>query len=184
MDTSQIEKTLQGISNFAGVFASDMLPTEFSKPSTFVVNLDPHNLPGSHWIAVTINSNSIAWYFDSYGLPPFIKSLKNFISCHSYHFTFNQHQLQSLYSDICGQYVCLYTLYICTRGYTMKEFVALFNSTDPDRQAREMFHKHFPFWRCSKGQRCLPGIKVSTCHIFSSLFMQDGRRSCRGLHSP
>lgn len=165
MNTSQIEQTLRGIPTFAGVFPSDMLPKEFNKPSTFIINLDPHFLAGSHWIAVTIKPNSFAWYFDSYGLPPFIKSLKDFLTFHSYHCTFNPHQLQDLSSDICGQYVCLYTLYVCTRGYTMAEFVALFNSTNPDGQCREMFQKEFPLWRCGSGQGCLPGIKVSTVHV-------------------
>lgn len=37
---------------FGGVYASDRLPKFKRKFSTFIANLDPHTLPGSHWVAI------------------------------------------------------------------------------------------------------------------------------------
>jgi hypothetical protein len=120
-----------------------MLPSEFTRPATFVCKLDAHNRPGSHWIAIKFRDKYSPWYFDSYGLPPTVKSLDDFLGHNTAHFTYNQHQLQNIASDICGQYVCLYTAYICAKHYNMKSFVATFNSTDADSQALRMFRHEF-----------------------------------------
>jgi hypothetical protein len=107
IDTVQIQNVLQHVPHFNGVFPSDMLPSEFTRPATFVCNLDAHNRPGSHWIAITFRDKYSAWYFDTYGLPPIVKSLDDFLRHNTAHFTYNHHhQLQNIASDICGQYVC------------------------------------------------------------------------------
>jgi hypothetical protein len=106
MDTVQIQNVLQHVPHFYGVFPSDMLPSEFTRPATFIFNLDPHNKPGSHWIAVTFRDKYSAWYFDSYGLPPLVKSSETLLRQNTAHFTYNRHQLQNITSDVCGQYVC------------------------------------------------------------------------------
>ena len=56
---------------FIGVFAADRLPDidEIKVPATCVVNYDPANMPGSHWVAASIQPSSVSW-FDSYGLAP------------------------------------------------------------------------------------------------------------------
>jgi hypothetical protein len=168
MNTLQIQHVLQNVPYFAGVFPSDMLPSKFNRPATFVVNLDPHNTPGSHWVAITFRDKYSAWYFDSYDLPPIVESLETCIRGNTVHFTYNQRQLQNISSNICGQYVCLYTAYICAKSYNMKGFAALFDSTDADSQAVRMYRQEFGDMLargCRHGQTCLRGIKVITLPI-------------------
>ena len=58
-------------STFLGVFPADRLPPpdEVEAPAACVVNYDPANMPGSHWVAVSVQPSSVSW-FDSYGLGP------------------------------------------------------------------------------------------------------------------
>jgi len=49
----------------------------------------------------------------------------------------NKRTLQSLTSDVCGKYCCLFALYM-DWGYTPKQFVALFGDA-ADRQVEETF---------------------------------------------
>ena len=58
-------------SRFLGVFPMDRLlpPGEVVPPAVCVVNYDPAKMPGSHWVAVSVQPSSVSW-FDSYGLGP------------------------------------------------------------------------------------------------------------------
>ena len=53
----------------------------------------------------------------------------------------NKRTLQSLTSDVCGKYCCLFALYM-DRGYIPQEFVALFGDA-ADRQVEKMFTAEF-----------------------------------------
>jgi hypothetical protein len=37
---------------YCGIYPSDLLPENPVKPCCFVVNTDPSNLPGKHWIVI------------------------------------------------------------------------------------------------------------------------------------
>ena len=52
---------------FRGVYPIDLLPKR--QQGVYVINLDKHDEPGSHWVAV-YDDGKIGEYFDSYGLPP------------------------------------------------------------------------------------------------------------------
>ena len=58
--------------SFAGVYryACDQLSSiEIRKyPKSFVVNTDPMELPGTHWIAIYFNEQMKGEFFDSYGM--------------------------------------------------------------------------------------------------------------------
>ena len=73
LSTTDISHKLQGLSNFAGVFPVDNLPSSAARfqKINFVVNTDSGNLPGTHWIAVWYNGdNSASEIFDSFALTP------------------------------------------------------------------------------------------------------------------
>ena len=53
-------KSLFG-SKFIGVFPKDRIPP---KEGYMIVNLDTHDMPGSHWIALADD-----WVYDSFGRP-------------------------------------------------------------------------------------------------------------------
>lgn len=70
MNTQQLhriltqDKTTRG--TFDGVFAEDRLPSCIRRPSSYVVNFDKANQPGSHWIAIYFDGCGNCEYFDSY----------------------------------------------------------------------------------------------------------------------
>ena len=56
---------------FGGVYASDKLPVQVAKyPKAYVVNVDPSDRPGSHWVAFFSSSSEKAEFFYSHGQNP------------------------------------------------------------------------------------------------------------------
>jgi len=141
MDTLQILCTLYNVNSFLDVYASDLLPRSIRKTCTAIVNADPHTEGGSHWLVVQIDlKSSYAYYFESYGIVPFVPDILAFVKRNCTTWDRNKRQLQSLTSDVYGKYCCLFALYM-DRGYTPPKFVALFG-TPADRQV-EMFTAEF-----------------------------------------
>ncbi|MCP4349424.1 MAG: hypothetical protein GY795_28420 [Desulfobacterales bacterium] len=91
-----------------GVFPSDKLPKTCKKHSGFIANTDPSHKPGVHWVAIFVNSDGIAEYFDSYGLKPFVPSISKFLEQYKERF-YNKKPIQGSLSSVCGHY-CLYFL--------------------------------------------------------------------------
>ena len=92
---------------FARVFDADEVPEIIDTfPCGFVANTDPSTEPGTHWIAFYFPSREKGEFFDSYGNPPEHYGFK-FYKIE----TCNKHKLQSLWSNVCGQY-CIFYLYI------------------------------------------------------------------------
>jgi hypothetical protein len=131
MDTSEINYHLKLLSQFdcfIGAFARDQLPEIHSTPCGLILNTDPINKPGEHWVAIYINKSGFGEYFDSYGFPPLHKDIIIFLNkfcpkgwCH------NTFMLQSINSLTCGLY-CIF--YIKTRclGYSYCHFIRLFTN--------------------------------------------------------
>ena len=111
-------------STFLGVYAADRLPDSgiisTAVPCSFIVNYDPHDLPGSHWCAVIATPTGVSW-FDSYGLPPDASDLilghyTNFrrwltrvcAVLQLDHYTYNTADLQSLGETTCGLWAAFY----------------------------------------------------------------------------
>jgi len=142
MGTLQILCTLRNVKSFLDVYASDLLPRSITKTCTVIVNAYPHTKRGSHWLAVHFPpKSSYAYYFDSYGIVPFVPEIVDFVRRNSTTWDRNKRQQQILTSDVCGKYCCLFALYM-ERGYTPQQFVALFG-TPANRQVEEMFTAEF-----------------------------------------
>ena len=141
MDTVHILRTLRNVNSFLDVYASDLLPRSITKTCTAIFNADPHTEGGSHWLAVHFNpKSSYAYYFDSYGIVPFVPDILFFVTRNCTTWDHNKRTLQSLTTDVCGKYCCLFDLYI-DRGYTPQQFVALFS--DAAVRQVEMFTTEF-----------------------------------------
>ena len=156
MDTFQIQCTLQNVKSFLGVFPSDLLPPKsISRSGTVIINADPHTERGSHWLAIHLEPrSSSAYYFDSYGLFPFVPAIRSFLRRNCTVCDYNVTRLQGLISTVCGHYCCLFALYT-DRGYTPKQFVALFNADMADRQVEEIFLSEFGSLRAvPRGGQC------------------------------
>lgn len=95
---------------FKGVFASNQLPEVFSLPAVFIINLSPSTQPGTHWVAMRIDSLGVAYYFDSFGIPPQNKNILRFLRMHAKKTTYNKRQLQHLSSIKCGRFACVFAV--------------------------------------------------------------------------
>ena len=95
-----------------------------------VVNTDPRQKPGEHWIAMYFPDVRGNEFFDSYGFPPvyynddFPRYSKNRGDT-----VRNKKTLQALTSDFCGFY-CIYYLYHRTRGHSLDSIVKTFRVKD------------------------------------------------------
>ena len=162
---------LRYVGSFHGIFLSHILPQQpIARSGTRIVNTDPHTESGSHWLTSQLQYTShSSFYFDSYGLPPFIPSIESFIHRNSIVRIYNTVQLQGPTSTVCGKYCCLFALYM-DRGYTPRRFVGLFTTASADRAVSDMFASEFgPLRRLSRGGQCC-GSR-STRYVCSSYFL-------------
>ena len=102
--------------HWLGVFARDQVPPlgrSQHRPFALVVNTDPADKPGAHWLVFFVSASAAEplEMFDSYGLPPDMHSLGHlapriYSSFASY---------QSLDSSVCGHY-CLFFFFNRAHG--------------------------------------------------------------------
>lgn len=118
MDSRQLREVLSrdlGIS-FVGVYPRDLLPNQLRPyEKAIVVNTDSQELPGTHWVCLYWNGAHVE-DFHFYGLPPLHQEIRQFISRHSRHWTYNHTCYQDYSTDVCGQY-CVYFLHQRHRGH-------------------------------------------------------------------
>lgn len=100
--------------DFGGVYAADELPKYIGSYGSYIVNLDPKNKPGSHWIALHFK-NGTCYYFCSHGrksgnilILKFIENNSNKIEC-------NTLMYQKPTTSTCGLF-SLFFLYCIVRG--------------------------------------------------------------------
>src|SRR5256885_12472714 len=126
IDTTTINKLLGDISIFEGTFASDTLPIISKRPCAFIVNTDPANLPGEHWNAILLRNGGKGEFFNSFGLPPIIPNIQNYIRLQCPNgFTFSKFCIQHPESDMCGLY-CVDFIRSRVNGESMEHFLGHF----------------------------------------------------------
>ena len=146
---------------FRGVFAANNLPRIVQHPCVLIANTDPSNKPGSHWVAFHIDEFGRGEFFDSYGIPPIVKMHHEFLSRQCSTWTYNEKQLQSPTSDVCGEWVALFLAHR-SRDLSMQEFMYFFNNRtcdENDQLARSLFQEKFktcftPIRKCIHNQTC------------------------------
>ena len=150
MVTAQILCMLKDVPSFLGSFPSYILPPSITRTATLIVNTDPHTASGTHWLAIHLQPRSYSGYFfDSYGLPPLIPSIVTFVRRTCSVWEYITTQLQGWTSTFCGQYCCLFVLYI-HRGYSPRQFVGIFDPVTADRQISRLF--------ASELERCVRNV--------------------------
>ena len=113
-----------------GVYASDRIPNHRFKHSYgLIVNTDKHTDPGQHWCTIYNDGHGHIEFFDSYGRPPTENSvlISSWINEISETLNFNNQQLQSNNSAVCGLY-CLLYLHQRLNGISLDDFVKIFDS--------------------------------------------------------
>ena len=115
---------------FRGVFAADRLPRR-PYDGGYVVNTDPHDKPGQHWLGLWVDAPRHLEVFDSYGLPLTLYSntalqkwFKQFPEL-----TRSGQTLQALDSQACGHYTLQY-LASKARGEDLTTFLKEWDPRD------------------------------------------------------
>jgi hypothetical protein len=138
----QVICTVRNVKSFLGVFPSGLIPNSITRSGTVIINADPHTEQGSHLLAVLLQPKAYnCYYFDSYGLPPFLPDIHYFLRRNCVVWD-HKVQLQGLTSDVCGHYCFLFDLYM-DRGFTPRQFIGLFDAPEADRQVRQLFASEF-----------------------------------------
>ena len=141
MLTSQLRKALRfhphTRSVFGGVYARNRIPPVPNKEIAYIINTDPADKPGKHWVAFYLTKYTV-YYFDPYGFPPtgfhkILHARKNVLY-------FGQ-RLQGM-GRTCGHY-CLYFILAMQRDRSFRIFSNDYNAND--RIVKRFVERHFPF---------------------------------------
>lgn len=111
---------------YGGVVARNEIPLVFTKPSIFIVNTDPTNLPGKHWFVLFYNTNSVNEQFNSTGQPPQVDIQAQLVR-NGMKYMYNNKRVQSFTSSTCGEFALFYSYFRC-RGFTFQEILDMFTS--------------------------------------------------------
>lgn len=130
---------------FFGVFPIDRLPKNPppKRPLLLVCNTDKHDKPGKHWVAIYLDKNDRGEYFDSLGREP-LKEFDKFLKEFSAHYVYNDLQIQSSVSFVCGYHVLLYSA-LKNLNFSMREIILMFSNdfTLNDLIVHHMYHRLF-----------------------------------------
>ena len=133
---------------FYGTVPCDRLPRTLPHegPTTCIVNTDPHDEPGKHWIAIWTEGN-VSEVMDSYGLPLEVYGttgpIAEWLHRHFKYQLHNGQSLQSLFSQSCGDYALMY-LIDRAEGRSMQQFLNRFKRNDyvnNDHKVGEMLRR-------------------------------------------
>lgn len=130
LTTSEISAQLKGARFFIGVFPCDRLPIVTRFPATLIVNTDPADEPGEHWIAMHLRTGHQYDFFDPFGFPPLVRELQVF--AHRYGKggqRYNSLTLQDVNTTLCGDY-CICFVQCVANGIDMPHFVARFQGVE------------------------------------------------------
>ena len=133
---------------FYGTVPCDRLPRTLPQegPTAYIVNTDPHDEPGRHWIAIWTEGN-VSEIMDSYGLSLEVYGTTDpIMEWLDRHFKYQMHNgqsLQSLFSQSCGDYALMY-LIDRAEGHSMQQFMNRFKKDDyvnNDRKVGQMMKR-------------------------------------------
>ena len=135
MKSHQLESLLHDLLGdmFCGVWASDQLhylTRSFQPPAYFIVNTHPAHLPGEHWLALTLEKEDTATFFDSFGFSPdhafYPPEILAFLRHRSKRILFPTKQLQHPLSFACGHH-CVFYLYQRAKGLSLEQIFNLYS---------------------------------------------------------
>lgn len=129
METNQINYALQHFPSFIGTFACDQLPLIRinKRPFSLVINTDKKTESGEHWTAIHVPARGEPEYFDSFGFPPLIKTVQDFLGTNSDVFwTYSANSIQHPFSMSCGQFCTTFIKYRIS-GKSYQSFISIFS---------------------------------------------------------
>ena len=108
MDTLQINNLLAKVPGYVGCFACNQIPHVSARPALFVVNTDPAELRGQHWVAIALLREGAGEYFDSFGLPPLQQEIAKYMAEQCAVWRYSPRVLQHPFAITCGLYACAF----------------------------------------------------------------------------
>ena len=99
---------------FTDVLLSDRLTGRIqTRPRGFIVNTDPADKPGTHWLVIFITTDGKGEFWDTFAQRPgfYSSNFTQFLNKHCSAFTWNRRVLQAPLSDVCGQYALFFALH-------------------------------------------------------------------------
>jgi len=148
MNTNQLMRILNNIvhdSFFFDVIGSDRLYEVYHRlkdtPLALVINTDPEDKPGSHWVALFRCKFGRVEFFDSYG-DPLSKLSKNFNFLKSLNPVENCKSVQSLQTNTCGKF-CIFFLWKRLNGCSYSSIINTFGCS---KNRNEMIVRRFYYY--------------------------------------
>lgn len=142
MNTDQINKILERnratAPYYLGCFPADKISINSLNspfPQSMVINFDPSNEKGTHWVAIFAESPRSVEYYDSLGIwPPLNENISLFLSEFKL-IHFNPYAFQSIRSKNCGKHA-IFFLYNRSLGKSLDQildFLSKISSSGVDR---------------------------------------------------
>ncbi len=125
--SEELYNKLKFLDCFYGVFSCDRLPRIEQLPASMIMNTDPHDKPGEHWVALHIDSNKFGVYFDSYGFRPLKYEFAEYLDDNCDWWVFNHTMIQGYNTITCGQYCTLFIL-LKALNYNLYQIITLFTN--------------------------------------------------------
>ena len=127
--TSEIRAALKKESQFIGAYPCNLIPIKLPPPPYgLIINTDRDDQPGSHWISVFVTKENHGEYFDSFGFPPLVQDIVNFLDKQGFCFCRSDSVIQHPTSVACGHFAIGFLL-ARFRGVSFEEFLALFDTS-------------------------------------------------------
>ncbi|XP_048507910.1 uncharacterized protein LOC125500196 [Athalia rosae] len=157
------------------VSAADQIPLVWTAPTIIVANTDDHTRGGSHWVAFYVSPTGHGLYFDSFGIPPLIPHHRRTLRRNCRRLHWNVEQLQSLSSDVCGQY-CIMFVHLMAIGFTLAQFVDIFDNDheNNDRIVAEFYEGLTSTDHCNNKSRVRTPHCIQCCE--AKKLSKDDRR--------
>jgi len=140
----QLMNKLRLYPKFDGVFPVDELPIHLSVGHGIIMNFEPHNLAGSHWVCAINDPHLGRIYVDPLGLPPPTR-IDEYLGKD---YLVNTNQYQPITSQDCGSY-CYHFIRRFMDGKTPSEIFPGNLKNYPSTQNNLIVRKEF--W--GNGQR-------------------------------
>ena len=129
METIEINNELSEYKDcFIGTFPCDNIPIVSHRPASFIVNIDPSNKPGIHWVSIWLKKNKTGEFFDPFGYPPLQFEIANYLESQCPNgWCYNTIMLQDIFSITCGKYCILFVKLRC-HNIKFIDFIGLFST--------------------------------------------------------
>ena len=138
MDSRQIQQLLSNTKLFGGVYACDQLPKTQVRPIAFVVNTQKIELPGEHWQVIHLLNSQEAEFFDSFGFPPDVSQISDYIEANAHAWCYSSMTLQHPHKQSCGLF-CISFIQHRDQGGSYQDFLSQYT--------KDLLHNEKIVWK-------------------------------------